>query len=154
ALVQVRSTIQSQFKGIDHLVTLYEVGGIAGPYQLALPEKPTASLVSLASPLPVACFPVEGKIVSETAMPGALLRLAGATNADARRAGRVALYTTAKRTRDPLGRPPCPDVYAKVVASESPAPASGGGPQLNGAPSPATAWAEGGQFNGPPSPDA
>lgn len=120
ALVQVRSTMQSQFKGIDHPVTLYEVSGIAGPYQLALPEKPTESLVSLSAPLPLACFPVEGKIVSETAMPGALTRLAGVTNAEATLAGQVAVYTNVKLTLEPPGGPPCTDVYAKVVASESP----------------------------------
>jgi adenylate cyclase len=120
ALVQVRSTLQSQFKGIDHPVTLYEVSGIGGSYQLALPDKPTESLVSLASPLPLACFPVEGKIVSETAMPGALLSLAGVINAEATLAGQVALYTNVKLRLEPSGGPPCTDVYAKVVASESP----------------------------------
>ena len=88
--------------------------------QLALPAKPTESLVSLASPLPLACFPVEGKIVSETAMPGALLRLAGVINAEATLAGQVALYTNVKLRLEPSGGPPCTDVYAKVVASESP----------------------------------
>src|SRR5215470_13956969 len=120
ALVQVRSTMQSQFKGIDHPVTLYEVSGIGGSYQVALPEKPTVSLVSLAAPLPLACFPVEGKIVSETAMPGTLIRLAGVTNAEATLAGQVAVYTNVKLTLEPPGGPPCTDVYAKVVPSESP----------------------------------
>src|SRR5919109_1315604 len=66
ALVHVRSTMQAQFKGIDHPVTLYDVCGISGKYHLALPEKPAEPLVPLLSPLPIACFPVDGKIVAET----------------------------------------------------------------------------------------
>ena len=53
-------------------------------------------------------------------MPGALLRLAGVINAEATLAGQVALYTNVKLRLEPSGGPPCTDVYAKVVASESP----------------------------------
>src|SRR5262245_37856031 len=120
ALVHVRSTMQSQFKGIDHPVTLHEVSGIGEPYQLVLPDKSTESLVTLVSPLPMACFPVEGKMVSKTAMLGALTRLAGVTNAEATLAGQVTVYTNVKLTLEPPGSPPCTDVYAKVVASASP----------------------------------
>src|SRR5262249_9989511 len=105
----------------------------------------------------LACFPVEGKMVSETAMPGALLRLAGVTQAEATLAGQVALYTNVKLTLEPPGHPPCTDVYAKVVASHFPATASaeGGGQRVfNGAPFPASATAEGRQLNVAPSPDA
>ena len=118
ALVQVRSTMQAQFKGLDQPVALYEISGISGPYHLTLPEKPTESLVTLASPLPMACFLIEGKMVSETALPGALLRLAGAHNAEATIAGQVTVYTNVKLRLEPPGRAPLADVYAKVVASE------------------------------------
>jgi adenylate cyclase len=118
ALVQVRSTLQAQFKGIDQPVALYDISGIAGPYQLTLPDQPAASLVSLAAPLPIACFPVDGKIVAATAMPGALTSLAGVANAEATIAGSLAVYTNVKLRLEPPGGPQCPDVYAKVVASE------------------------------------
>ena len=117
--MQVRSTLQAQFKGIDHPVTLYDISGIAGPYHLALPDKPAVSLVTLAAPLPIACFPVEGKIVSETALPGTLTRLAGVANAEATIAGHLAVYTNVKLMLEPPGGPQYTDVYAKVVASES-----------------------------------
>jgi hypothetical protein len=99
-------------------VTLYEISGIRGAYELTLPEKPAATLVALAAPLPMACFLIEGKMVSETAIPGALLRLAGAHNAEATIAGQVTAYTNIRLTLEPPGHPPLTDVYAKVVASE------------------------------------
>jgi len=119
ALVQMRSTLQVQFKGLDQPVTLYEISGIGAPYHLALPEKPADVLVALASPLPIVCFLVEGKMISETAMPGVLLGLAGVHNAEATVAGQVATYSNIKLRLEPPGSPPLPDVYAKVVASAS-----------------------------------
>jgi adenylate cyclase len=119
ALVQVRSTLQAQFKGLDQPVRLYDISSIAGPYHLVLPEQPLVPLVTLAAPLPMACFPVDGKIVAESAVPGALTRLAGVSNAEATIAGHLAAYTNVKLRLEPPGRPPCPDVYAKVVASQA-----------------------------------
>jgi class 3 adenylate cyclase len=118
ALVHVRSTMQAQFKGLDQPVTLYEISGIRGAYELTLPEKPAETLVTLAAPLPMACFLIEGKMVSETAIPGALLRLAGAHNAEATIEGQVTVYTNVRLTLEPPGHAPLTDVYAKVVASE------------------------------------
>jgi hypothetical protein len=66
----------------------------------------------------MACFLIEGKMVSETAIPGALLRLAGAHNAEATIEGQVIAYTNVRLTLEPLGHAPLTDVYAKVVASE------------------------------------
>jgi adenylate cyclase len=118
-LVQVHSTMQAQFKGLAQPVTLYEISGISAPYHLALPEKPQESLVTLTAPLPIACFLIEGKMVAETALPGALLRLAGAHSAEATLASPVAVYTNVKLRLEPVGRAPLTEVYAKVVASET-----------------------------------
>jgi hypothetical protein len=112
----------AQFKGLDQPVTLYEIGGISGPYHLALPEKPVDILVTLTTPLPMACFLIEGKMVSETAIPGALLRLAGAHNAEATIEEQVPVYTNLRLTLAPPEHAPLADVYAKVVASEPLAP--------------------------------
>src|SRR5919109_556239 len=118
ALVHVRSTMQAQFKGLDQPVTLYEISGIRGTYELTLPQKPAEALVTLAAPLPMACFLIDGKMVSETAIPGALLRLAGAHSAEATIEGQVTAYTNVRLTLEPPGQAPLTDVYAKVVASE------------------------------------
>jgi adenylate cyclase len=110
--------MQTQFKGLDQPVTLYEISGIRGAYQLTLPEKTVETLVSLAAPLPMACFLIEGKMVSKTATPGALLRLAGTHSAEATIEGQVTAYTNVRLTLEPPGQAPLTDVYAKVVASE------------------------------------
>ena len=57
-------------------------------------------------------------MVSETAIPGALLRLAGAHNAEATIEGQVTAYTNIRLTLEPPGHAPLTDVYAKVVTSE------------------------------------
>jgi hypothetical protein len=66
----------------------------------------------------MACFLIEGKMVSATARPGALLRLAGAHHAEATVAGQVTAYTNVRLTLEPPGHAPFTDIYAKVVTSE------------------------------------
>lgn len=117
ALVQVRSTLQAQFKGLDQPVTLYEVGGIAGSYQLALPEKAPVPLAPLPVPLPLACFAVEGKLVGETAMSGQLTHLTGSA-AEATLVGHLPAYTNVKLTLLPLEAAQVTDVYAKIMACD------------------------------------
>jgi hypothetical protein len=57
-------------------------------------------------------------MVSKTATPGALLRLAGTHSAEATIEGQVTAYTNVRLTLEPPGQAPLTDVYAKVVASE------------------------------------
>jgi adenylate cyclase len=63
-------TKEVKFKGLDQPVTLYDVGGIGEPYQVFLPEKKTTPLTRLDPPLPVECFLLEGKSVSDNAITG------------------------------------------------------------------------------------
>jgi class 3 adenylate cyclase len=122
-LVQLRGTLQVQFKGLEHPVTLYEVGSIAGTYQLALPEKSSETLQPLTPPLPLTCFAVDGKVVSATAIPGHLTGLAGSTAA-ATLQGQVALYSNIKLCLLPPDGPALFDIYAKVLALEAAASGS------------------------------
>jgi len=122
SLVRVRSTMQAQFKGLEQPVTLYDISGLGPPYHLALPDKTQAPLVTLSTPLPMACFGIEGKIVADTPLPGTVLRLAGAHAAEAMLAGAMAAYSNVKLRLEPAGRAPLTDVYAKVVTSESRSP--------------------------------
>jgi adenylate cyclase len=75
--VSIIGTKEVKFKGLDQPVCLYDVGGIGDPYQVFLPEKEAVSLTRLNSPLPIECFLVEGKTVSETAIDGRITHLAG-----------------------------------------------------------------------------
>jgi adenylate cyclase len=114
ALVQVRGTLPAQFKGLDQPMTLYDICGISGNYRLSLPDKPLATLRSLSPPLPLAIFPIDGKVVSQTAISGCLTGLAGAT-AEGSLEGQVMAYSNIKIELHPPESPCISDVYAKVL---------------------------------------
>jgi adenylate cyclase len=114
ALVQVRGALPAQFKGLDQPVTLYDISGISGSYCLSLPDKPLAALRSLSPPLPLAIFPIDGKVVSQTAIPGCLTGLAGST-AEGSLEGQVVAYSNIKIELHPPDTPSISDVYAKVL---------------------------------------
>lgn len=117
SLVHVRGTLEAQFKGLAQPLTLYDVSGIGGPYQIQLPDKPAETWVTLPAPLPIACYPVDGKLVSESAIAGAILRLAQ-TTADVTLEGHVAAYTNIKLALTPPHGQQFTDIYAKVLTLE------------------------------------
>jgi sigma-B regulation protein RsbU (phosphoserine phosphatase) len=61
-LIEVRHTFPVEMKGVPAPVTLYEVGGITGPYNLRLPER-VDILVTLTEPLPVHLQRLKDKVV-------------------------------------------------------------------------------------------
>ncbi len=69
-------TKEVKFKGLDEPVALYDVAGIGQPYQVFLPEKKAVALTRLNPPLPIECFLLEGKAVSDTAIAGRITHLA------------------------------------------------------------------------------
>jgi len=69
-------TKEVKFKGLDEPVALYDVAGIGQPYQVFLPEKKAVALTRLNPPLPIECFLVDGKTVSDTAIAGRITHLA------------------------------------------------------------------------------
>lgn len=73
--VHVRGTMEVQFKGIDHPVTLYDVEGIGGRYEIFLPVRSAVPLAELKASFPVTCFPLVGKTVSEAAISGSVTHL-------------------------------------------------------------------------------
>ena len=115
SLVRVRGTMEVQFKGIDQPVTLYDVSGMGGEYQVAMIEKTTESFTSLKPPLPITCFLLEGKIVSKTGIPGYMVRLAE-SSAEISLEGQVDIHSNLKillMTQEGHG---LSEVYAKVVS--------------------------------------
>jgi adenylate cyclase len=115
--LHVRGTLQAQFKGLDQPVILYDISGISGRYRLSLPEKPPETLALLAPPLPLECFPIDGKVVSQTAIPGRLKSLAGLT-AEGTLEGQVSAYSNVKIELLPPDGPHLSDIYAKVLVVE------------------------------------
>ena len=121
--VRIRQTMEVQFKGIDRLLTLYDVSGMEGNYHLSLAEKESLSFTDLESPLPISCFLVKGTTVSETSIPGHIMRLSNS-------AAVVALekwipnHSTLKVLLAPEKTPRLSEAYAKVVVLDQPSSTS------------------------------
>ncbi len=113
--VRVSQTLEVQFKGIDHPVTLYDVTGIEGNYQTSLVNKEPPAFTDLELPLPFNCFLVEGKTVSETGIPGYITRL-GDSAAVVSLEKWVPKHTNLKINLTPEITPRLPEAYAKVVS--------------------------------------
>jgi len=113
--VNVRATMAVQFKGVDRPVTLYDVFGIGGEYQVEMIKKTTESFFSLTPPLPITCFLLEGKTVSKTGIPGDIVRLSE-SSAEISLEGKVEIHSNLKLlllTQEVQG---LSAVYAKVVS--------------------------------------
>jgi class 3 adenylate cyclase len=115
-VVEVRGTFQVQLKGVEAPLTIYDVHGIRGAHAVTLPAIETAALRRLDPPWSCVCYRIEGKRVSDVAIPGRI-EAASATTArlwldhelDAREALRIVV-----RPRE--GATVLPDAYAKVLA--------------------------------------
>jgi adenylate cyclase len=76
-LVQIRGTMEVRFKGIEEPVMLYDVGGMGGEYQIALPEKEVRPFVEVKPPIPITCLSLEGKMVSEVSISAYITHFGG-----------------------------------------------------------------------------
>jgi len=120
-IVKTRGTLEARFKGIDHPVILYDVVGIGGGYDVALPEKAPETLVRLDPPMAVRCFLLEGKSVSDTSLSGTITRL-GATSAELILPEVVEVRSNVKLLVDSNEGAVLPEIYAKVVSVGPPGP--------------------------------
>jgi class 3 adenylate cyclase len=113
-LVHVRSTLEVQFKGLDRPVTLYDVTGLGGKYARVLPVKAPEPFTLLDTPLPITCFLIEDKKVSDHAIPGAIVRLSP-TAAEAKLEGRVVMHANLKFILSTPAASGLSEGYAKVL---------------------------------------
>ena len=97
---------------------MYDISGLEGQYACSLPDSAAEILTPLPLPLPVTCYVVQGKTISEHAIAGVITRL-GATAAEVTMADRVAIHDNLKVVLDATNAPGLPDVYAKVVAIDA-----------------------------------
>ena len=74
--LKIQGTKEVKFKGLDAPVALYDIAGIGEPYRVFLPEKEDLQLIRLNTPVPIECFAVEGKTVSDSAITGHITHLA------------------------------------------------------------------------------
>jgi len=122
-LAEVRGTMEVRFKGIEQPVTLYDVGGMGGEYQIALPEKEVRPFVEVKPPIPIACLSLQGKMVSETSISGHITHVAG-SEVDVSMEQPLEVRSNLKIlfvSEEALG---CSDVYAKVISAEPSDPKS------------------------------
>ena len=75
-IVQIDNAMQVMPKGVKEPLTIYEVGGIAGDYQLFLPPKKEVDWIELDQQLPIQFTVVEGKHVGELRYNAAIIKLA------------------------------------------------------------------------------
>jgi adenylate cyclase len=75
-IVRLDNAMQVSPKGVKEPLTIYEVGGIAGDYQLFLPSKPEVGWVELTQPLSLQFTLLEGKHVGEVRYQAAIIKLA------------------------------------------------------------------------------
>jgi adenylate cyclase len=74
-IVRLDNAMQVSPKGVKEPLTIYEVSGIAGDYQLFLPPKPEVSWIELSQPLSLQFTLLDGKHEGEERYQAAILRL-------------------------------------------------------------------------------
>ncbi len=74
-LLRIDDEMEVMPKGVKKPITIYEVGGIRGEFNLFLPEKVEVELPDLPKPFPVQLTILEGKHASDEACRGMVLRM-------------------------------------------------------------------------------
>jgi adenylate cyclase len=121
-LVTIRDTLEKKFKGVSETVVLYDVGSIQGHYNLALPEPEALEFRELPAPMPIQCFTLDGKTVSDVANPGQIMAIAN-NAARIQSALKLAVHDNLKIALSAADNPASAEIYAKVTEVE---PARGG----------------------------
>ena len=116
-LVGVQGTIEVQFKGVEQPLTLYDIRGMAGPYQVALRDTPQEVLTPLSAPLTLTCYPMHGKAVSAVGIAGQMM-VVGLASATVVLDGEVAVHDNLKVLLERPGHTAY-EAYAKVLACTS-----------------------------------
>jgi sigma-B regulation protein RsbU (phosphoserine phosphatase) len=116
-VVDVQGTMEVQFKGVEQPLTLYDIRGMAGPYQVALRDTPQEVLTPLSTPLALTCYRLHGKAVSAVGMAGQMTAV-GLSSATVVLDGEVAVHDNLKVLLERPGHP-AHEAYAKVLAYAS-----------------------------------
>jgi class 3 adenylate cyclase len=117
-LVEVAPPVPVEVKGIAEALPLYELRGIRGQFAQRLPEVDTAVDQQVDVSLPVTCWVIDGKVVSQDKITGAVLRL-GMRQLDARLDTSLQPLTNVRlRLRYPKLGHDSGDLYGKVLAEE------------------------------------
>ncbi len=114
-LLRIDDEMEVMPKGVKRPITIYEVGGIRGEYNLFLPEKAAVKLRHLKIPFPVQVTILEGKHAGAEARAGKVIRM-GDSEAEIEADVAAEKLTNLKiAVFTPEGNEVAPDVYAKVI---------------------------------------
>jgi sigma-B regulation protein RsbU (phosphoserine phosphatase) len=116
-MVDVQGTIEVQFKGVEQPLTLYDIRGMAGPYRVALRDKPQEVLTPLSIPLALTCYRMHGKAVSAVGIAGQMTAV-GLSSATVVLDGEVAAHDNLKVLLERADHA-AHEAYAKVLACTS-----------------------------------
>jgi hypothetical protein len=113
--ITVRDTFKAEMKGVPEPATLYEVGGMSGPYNITLPEKMDI-LVPLPERLPIHLYRIHEKIVAGATKEAWFTSLCE-TGANIGYQGELAEWEDVKiHLLDKGGREEAGKIYGKVTA--------------------------------------
>ena len=113
----IKDTLEVVLKGVNKPVTIFDIEGIAGDFNVALPCAATAELVELSRGVPVAFLPLEGKHAAMTAYDGVLIRLSRKEAIIQAEMPPEPLANLKLTLMDTAGAAITSDIYAKVIAS-------------------------------------
>ncbi len=117
-LVEVAPPVPVELKGIAEPLLLYELRGIAGRFAQRLPEMDTALDRQVEVSLPVACWVIDGKVVSKEEIAGAVLQL-GLRQIEVRLDTPLRPLTNVRlRLTYPMLGQDSGDLYGKVLTAE------------------------------------
>jgi class 3 adenylate cyclase len=116
-MVGVQGTLEVQFKGVEQPLTLYDIRGMAGPYQVALQDTPQEVLTPLSAPLALTCYRMHGKAVSAVGIAGQMTAV-GLSSTTVVLDSEVAVHDNLKVLLERPGHA-AHEAYAKVVACTS-----------------------------------
>ena len=123
-LLRIDDEMDVMPKGVKRPITIYEIGGIRGEFNLFLPEKADVELHELSKPFPVQLIILEGKHAGDEACSGSVVRMLDAT-AEIQADTKPEKLTNLKiSVFDPKGNEITTDLYAKVTEAETDDPAA------------------------------
>jgi class 3 adenylate cyclase len=117
-VVTVRDTLKAEMKGVPEPATLYEIGGMSGPYNITLPEK-LDILVQVPEKLPIHLYRIREKIVTG-GVPQAWVTHLCETGATIGYEGELAVWEEVKiHLLDERGREEPGKIFGKVTSVQA-----------------------------------
>ncbi|MFH1953831.1 MAG: adenylate/guanylate cyclase domain-containing protein [Pseudomonadota bacterium] len=122
-LLRIDDQMEVMPKGVKKPITIYEVGGIRGEFNLFLPEKVEVELTALKGPFPILFTILEGKHAGDDAHKGTVVKMSGKVAEILADIAADKLTNLKISVFDDQGKEITADLYAKVTKKVSGSPA-------------------------------